>query len=59
MKDYTNVVKCKCYFCHNISMEKLEIDYNKIRADMQMKYNEGFNDGYQKAKEEMRKKLDL
>lgn len=40
-------------------MEKELIDYDSIKADMQMRYNDGFNDGYKKAKEELKKKLDL
>lgn len=59
MDIHTKKVMCKCFNCHNISMEKVVIDYDAIKVDMQMRYNDGFNDGYKKAKEELKKKLDL
>ena len=59
MKDYTKMTLCKCYNCHSLSMEKITIDYDEIKVELQLKYNEGFNEGYRKAKEEMREKLNL
>lgn len=59
MDTHTKIVICKCFNCHSISMEKELIDYDSIKADMQMRYNDGFNDGYKKAKEELKKKLGL
>ena len=59
MDKYTKIVECKCFNCHAISMEKVEIDYDAINAAKQFEYNQGFNDGYKKAKEELRVKLGL
>lgn len=59
MDIYTKKIMCKCFNCHSVSMEKVLIDYDSIKADMQKRYNDGFNDGYKKAKEEFKKKLDL
>lgn len=59
MSSYIKLVTCKCFKCHSESMEKFTIDYDKIKSDMQIKYNEGFNDGYKKAKEEIKVKLGL
>lgn len=48
--DYTKITMGKCFNCHSESMQKVEIDYEQIKADMDYKYNEGFKDGYKKPK---------
>ena len=57
--EYTTTVTCKCYNCNAISMEKIIIDREKIKLDLQQAHTEGFNEGYEYAKNELRKKLDL
>ena len=57
--EYTTTVTCKCYNCNAISMEKIIIDREKIKLDLQQAYTRGFNEGYEYAKNELRKKLDL
>lgn len=61
MKDETatKTYIAKCFKCHASSMEKLQINYDQIEYEKQCAYNDGFNEGYKKAKEEMKKKLGL
>ena len=57
--DYTTTVMCKCHNCNTISMEKIIIDRERIKLDEQQAHNRGFNKGYEYAKKELRKKLNL
>ena len=59
MEEYTTTVACKCYNCHAISMEKIVVDSERIKLDLQEAHTRGFNEGYEYAKKELRKKLDL
>lgn len=40
-------------------MEKIIIDRERIKLDLQEAHTKGFNEGYEYAKNELRKKLDL
>ena len=57
--EYIKKVVCKCYNCHAISMEKIIVDSERIKLDLQEAHTRGFNEGYEYAKKELRKKLDL
>ena len=57
--EYTTTVTCKCYNCNAISMEKIIIDRERIKLDLQKAHTKGFNEGYEYAKKELRKKLNL
>ena len=57
--EYTTTVTCKCYNCNAISMEKIIIDRERIKLDLQEAHTKGFNEGYEYAKKELRKKLNL
>ena len=57
--EYTTTVTCKCYNCNAISMEKIIIDRERIKLDLQEAHTRGFNEGYEYAKKELRKKLNL
>ena len=57
--DYTTTVMCKCHNCNTISMEKIIIDRERIKLDLQEAHNKGFNEGYEYAKKALRKKLGL
>lgn len=57
--EYIKKVTCKCYNCHAISMEKIVVDSERIKLDLQEAHTKGFNEGYEYAKKELRKKLDL
>ena len=53
--EYTTTVICKCHNCNAISMEKIIIDRESIKLDLQQAYTRGFNEGYEYAKKELRK----
>lgn len=57
--EYTTTVICKCHNCNTMSMEKIIIDRERIKLDLQEAHNRGFNEGYEYAKKELRKKLNL
>ena len=57
--EYTTTVICKCRNCNTISMEKIIIDRERIKLDLQEAHTKGFNEGYEYAKKELRKKLNL
>ena len=57
--EYTTTVICKCRNCNTISMEKIIIDRERIKLDLQEAHTRGFNEGYEYAKKELRKKLNL
>ena len=57
--EYIKKVACKCYNCNAISMEKIIVDSERIKLDLQEAHTRGFNEGYEYAKKELRKKLDL
>ena len=41
--EYIKKVACKCYNCNAISMEKIIIDREKIKLDLQQAHTRGFN----------------
>ena len=57
--EYTTTVICKCHNCNRMSMEKIIIDRERIKLDLQEAHTKGFNEGYEYAKKELRKKLNL
>ena len=57
--EYTTTVICKCHNCNTMSMEKIMIDRERIKLDLQEAHTKGFNEGYEYAKKELRKKLNL
>ena len=57
--EYTTTVICKCHNCNTMSMEKIIIDREKIKLDLQQAHTKGFNEEYEYAKKELRKKLGL
>ena len=57
--DYTTTVMCKCHNCNTISMEKIIIDRERIKLDLHYVHIIFFNEGYEYAKTELRKKLNL
>ena len=57
--EYTTTVICKCRNCNTMSMEKIIIDRERIKLDLQEAHTKGFNEGYEYAKKELRKKLNL
>ena len=57
--EYTTTVICKCRNCNTMSMEKIIIDRERIKLDLQEAHTRGFNEGYEYAKKELRKKLGL
>ena len=57
--EYTTTVICKCHNCNTMSMEKIIIDRERIKLDLKEAYTRGFNEGYEYAKKELRKKLNL
>lgn len=57
--EYTTTVICKCRNCNTMSMEKIIIDRERIKLDLQEAHTRGFNEGYEYAKKELRKKLNL
>lgn len=57
--EYTTTVICKCHNCNTMSMEKIIIDKERIKLDLQEAHTKGFNEGYEYAKKELRKKLNL
>ena len=57
--EYTTTVTCKCHNCNTMSMEKITIDRERIKLDLQEAHTKGFNEGYEYAKKELRKKLNL
>ena len=57
--EYTTTVICKCHNCNTMSMEKIIIDRERIKLDLQEAHTKGFNEGYEYAKKELRKKLGL
>ena len=57
--EYTTTVICKCHNCNTMSMEKIIIDRERRKLDLQEAHTRGFNEGYKYAKKELRKKLNL
>ena len=57
--EYTTTVICKCHNCNTMSMEKIIIDRERIKLNLQEAHTRGFNEGYEYAKKELRKKLNL
>ena len=57
--EYTTTVICKCHNCNTMSMEEIIIDRERIKLDLQEAHTKGFNEGYEYAKKELRKKLNL
>ena len=57
--EYTTTVICKCHNCNTMSMEKIIINRERIKLDLQEAHTKGFNEGYEYAKKELRKKLNL
>ena len=57
--EYTTTFICKCHNCNTMSMEKIIIDRERIKLGLQEAHTKGFNEGYEYAKKELRKKLNL
>ena len=53
--DYTTTVMCKYHNCNTISMEKIIIDRERIKLDLQEAHTRGFNEGYEYAKKNCEK----
>ena len=55
--EYTTTVICKCHNCNTMSMEKIIIDRERIKLDLQQAHTRGFNEGYEYAKKRIAKKI--
>ena len=53
--EYITIVACKCYNCNAISMEKIIVDSERIKLDLQEAHTRGFNEGYEYAKKSYEK----
>ena len=53
--EYITTVACKCYNCNAISMEKIIVDSERIKLDLQEAHTRGFNEGYEYAKKSYEK----
>ena len=57
--DYIKRYIIECPNCGRVSVQTAYVNKNQIETQKQMAYNKGYNEGYARAKREIREKLGI